>query len=97
MKNTTEDREEGEDEGIEVSGRLLTFLFIGFAIIIIGIILVVVASLLASGSSSVGGVIFIGPFPIVFGVGPEAAWLIVISIIIAVVMFVLFFLLRRKG
>lgn len=97
MKNTTEDRKEGEDEGIEVSGRLLTFLFIGFAVIIVGVILVVVASLLAGGSSSVGGVIFIGPFPIVFGVGPEAAWLIVISIIIAVVMFVLFFLLRRKS
>ncbi len=93
----TEDTKESEvDEGVEISSRLLMVLFLGFTVIIIGIILVVIASLVAGGSSSVGGVIFIGPFPIVFGAGPNAAWLIAISIVIAIVMFVLF-LLRRKS
>ncbi len=94
----TEDKKEPEaDEGIEVSSRLLMVLFIGFAVIIIGIILVAIASFLAGGSSSIGGVIFIGPFPIVFGAGPNAAWLITVGIIIAIVMLVLLFLFRRKS
>ncbi len=94
----TEDSKESEvDEGVEISSRLLMVLFIGFAVIIIGIILVVIASFMAGGSSSVGGVIFIGPFPIVFGAGPNAAWLITIIIAIAIVMAILLFLLRRKG
>ncbi len=69
----------------------------GFAIIIIGIVLIVIASLLNSSSGSVGGVVFIGPFPIVFGIGPDAIWLIAISIIIAILMIVMFYVLRRRS
>ena len=69
----------------------------GLGIIIVGVILVFLAAVLSGGSGSVGGVIFIGPFPIVFGAGPDATWLIVVSIVIAVLMFVLFFVLRRRG
>lgn len=69
----------------------------GLAVVIAGIILVIVASAFGSGSASVGGVIFIGPFPIVFGVGPDATWLIALSIIIAVLMFVLFLVMRRRN
>ncbi|MGE5637605.1 MAG: TIGR00304 family membrane protein, partial [Chloroflexota bacterium] len=91
----TEDTKEPEvEEGIEVSGKLLLALSIGFVVIIIGIVLVVIGSFLADGSSSIGGVIFIGPFPIVFGAGPNAAWLIIIGIVIAIIMVVLLFLLR---
>ncbi len=93
-----EDKKEPEaDEGIEVSSRLLMVLFIGFAVIIIGIILVAISSFLEGGSSSIGGVIFIGPFPIVFGAGPNAAWLITVGIVIGIVMLVLLFLFRRKS
>jgi uncharacterized membrane protein len=70
---------------------------VGLGIIIVGVILVFLAAVLSGGSGSVGGVIFIGPFPIVFGAGPDATWLIVVSIVIAVLMFVLFFVLRRRG
>jgi len=76
---------------------MLTVFFAGFAIIIVGIILVVLASVLGTGSGSVGGVIFIGPFPIVFGAGPDAIWLILISLTIAVLMLVLFFVWRRRN
>jgi uncharacterized membrane protein len=72
-------------------------LFLGFGIIIVGIIIIAVASVLGGGSGSVGGVIFIGPFPIVFGAGPSAMWLIIVSIIVAVLMFVLLFVMRRRG
>jgi len=76
---------------------MLTVFFAGFAIIIVGIILVVLASVLGIGSGSVGGVIFIGPFPIVFGAGPDAIWLILISLTIAVLMLVLFVVWRRRN
>jgi len=76
---------------------MLTVFFAGFAIIIVGIILVVLASVLGTGSGSVGGVIFIGPFPIVFGAGPDAIWLILISLTIAVLMLALFFVWRRRN
>jgi len=76
---------------------MLTVFFAGFAIIIVGIILVVLASVLGTGSGSVGGVIFIGPFPIVFGAGPDAIWLILISLTIAALMLVLFFVWRRRN
>lgn len=87
---------ENADEDVTVSGRFLTVLFMGFAIIIVGVILVFLASALSGGSGSVGGVIFIGPFPIVFGAGPDATWLIAVGIVIAVLMFVLFFVMRRR-
>ena len=99
VKHTTE-REEGpgnEDEGSNVSSKLLALLVLGFAIVIIGIIIIAVGAALGNGSASVGGVIFIGPFPIVFGAGPDAAWLIVISIVLAVVSIILFMLFRRRS
>lgn len=72
-------------------------LFVGFVIIVVGVVLVVLASALGEGSVSAGGVIFIGPFPIVFGVGPDAAWLIVISLVIAVLVLGLFFVWIRRS
>jgi uncharacterized membrane protein len=76
---------------------MLMVLFVGFAIIVVGVVFVVLASALGEGSVSAGGVIFIGPFPIVFGVGPDATWLIVISLVIAVLMLVLFFVWIRRS
>jgi uncharacterized membrane protein len=99
VKHTTEREEEqgNEDEGSNVSSKLLALLFLGFAIVIIGIIIITIGAALGNGSASVGGVIFIGPFPIVLGAGPDAAWLIVISIVLAVVSIILFMLFRRRS
>lgn len=89
--------EEDEEElGFGVSGRLLSLVLFGIVLVFIGIIVVVLAMLTYGGSGSAGGVIFIGPFPIVFGAGPDATWLITISIIIAVIMIVLFWVLTRR-
>ena len=87
---------ENEDEGIELSGRLFGFLILGAALIFVGIIVLVVASVVLGGSGSAGVVIFIGPFPIVFGKGPETVWLILIGIIIAVLSIVLFLIWNRR-
>lgn len=88
---------EAEDEGIGVSSRLLGFLLLGIALVFVGIAVLVVASLVLGGSGSVGGVILIGPIPIIFGAGPDAGWLITVSIILTVVSVVLFLVLNRRN
>jgi uncharacterized membrane protein len=87
--------EETQDEGIGVSGRLLGFLLLGITLVFAGIAVLVVASLVFGGSS-VGGVILVGPIPIVFGAGPDAAWLIAVSIIFTVVTVVLLLIMNRR-
>ena len=87
--------EENEAEGIEVSSRFFNLIILGIALIFVGIVVVVVASVVL-GSGSFGAVIFIGPFPIVFGLGPNATWLILIGIILSVVSVIIFVVMNRR-
>ncbi len=57
-----------------------------------GFLLVAASSFSGGGAVSSGGVVFIGPFPIVFGSGPDSGSLIALSILIAVVMVAFSFL-----
>ena len=88
--------EETEDEGIAVSSRLFGFLILGVALVLIGIVVLAIVSVVFSSSTSVGVVIFIGPFPIVFGAGPNATWLIIIGIILAVLSVIVFLVMYRR-
>jgi uncharacterized membrane protein len=88
--------EEAEDEGIGLSGWLLGFLLLGIALVLVGIAVIVVVSVVLGGSGSVGGLILVGPIPIVFGAGPNANWLIVISIVLTAVSIILFLILNRR-
>jgi uncharacterized membrane protein len=83
------------DTGFGLSGRLFSFLLLGIALVFVGVAVLVVAAVLG-GSGSVSGVIFIGPIPIVFGAGPDSAWLILISLIVAALSIALFVLSRRR-
>jgi len=65
-----------------VSGKLLT---VGFLILLFGFCLLV-AGAAGQGGGSVGGAVFIGPFPIVFGSGPSGPELALISVVIGAVM-----------
>jgi uncharacterized membrane protein len=91
-------QEEPPEEGSVVSSRLLRLIMLGIGLVFVGVAVLAVAAIMAggSGSGSVGGVIFIGPIPIVFGAGPDSGWLITISIIIAVIMVGLFWILNRR-
>jgi uncharacterized membrane protein len=89
------ERETG-DEGIPVSSRLFGFLILGIALVFVGIVVLVVVSVVLGSSGSVGVVIFIGPFPIVFGSGPNADWLILIGLILAVLSVVFFLVMKRR-
>ena len=97
MRNRYEENMETSEGGIPVSRRIFLFLLAGFVLVVIGVVVIFVATVLSgSGSISGGAVIFIGPFPIVIGVGPDAAWLVLFSIILAVLSIVVFFVTRRK-
>jgi uncharacterized membrane protein len=76
---------------------LYILMTIGFVVAISGIAILTIASVFSSSSStSSSAVIFIGPFPIVFGNGPEASWLIVISILLAALSTIIFYFARTN-
>jgi uncharacterized membrane protein len=77
--------------------KFLTLFSLGFSIMILDLILVAIATALSrGGSTSFGGIIFIGPLPIVFGAGPTAQWLILFAVILTVLSVITFLALRRK-
>ncbi|MBT0159602.1 DUF131 domain-containing protein [Candidatus Bathyarchaeota archaeon A05DMB-2] len=90
--------ETAAEEGVTVSSRLLLFLILGFAMVFIGVLLIVVASVLSggAGAASFGAVIFIGPFPIVVGAGPDMTFLIVVSAVLAVLSILVLLIMRRR-
>jgi uncharacterized membrane protein len=68
---------------------------LGFAVVIIGVFLLVIGSL-QGGSEFTGGFVLIGPFPIVFGTGPNGGELAILSIVVGGIMILLFlFLIQR--
>jgi uncharacterized membrane protein len=95
-EDTNEENQEPEENSATLSKFMLLFMA-GFALVFIGVLILIVASAFGGNSSaSAGIVIFIGPFPIVLGAGPDAAWLILISVILAAISLVLFLVMRRK-
>lgn len=86
-----------EDAESGMFKKFLLLLIIGFSLILVGIIVLIVATVLyGGGSASFGAVIFIGPFPFVFGAGPEASWMILFSIILAVLSVIIYVIFRRE-
>jgi len=76
----------------------LSWIFLAsFAMILIGMILMMIASLTqGKGITSGGAVILIGPIPIILGSGPESTWLILMAVIITMIALAALLLSRRK-
>ena len=97
MRNAYEENLETNEEGLTVSSRFFLLLLAGFVMVIVGVVIVLVTTVLNAGGSVNGGaVIFIGPFPIVIGAGPDVEWLVLFSIILTVLSIAVFFVMRRK-
>jgi len=72
--------------------------FLGFVLMFSGIILMVVAAWLYGTSTVSGGaVIFIGPIPILLGVGPYSFLAILLAAAITVFWLIFFLTLRKKA
>ncbi|RLI41652.1 hypothetical protein DRO59_06365 [Candidatus Bathyarchaeota archaeon] len=86
--------EDREDSSLTKS---FLFLFIiGFFIIFIGITFLVAAALFSGGQVNFGALIFIGPFPIVIGAGPEAVWMILFAVVLSVLSIVIFLVFYKR-
>ena len=73
------------------------FLILGFVLVFVGIIVILIATVLYGGGSvNLGAVIFIGPFPIVIGAGPETALMVLFGIILAVLSVIVFLVMSRR-
>jgi uncharacterized membrane protein len=97
MRIADEKSQETAEEGITVSSRLFLFLILGFSLVVVGIIVILISTVLyGGGSASAGAVIFIGPFPIVIGAGPDVTWIVLFSIILVVLSVVVFLVMNRK-
>ena len=78
------------------SRKFLVLTIIGFLMFFVGVSILVVATVLSDGNLGVGGFILIGPIPIVFGAGPQAAWMILFATVITILSVITFLALRRK-
>ncbi len=97
MKSADGENRETVEEGIAVSSRVFSFLILGFVLVVVGIAVILIAAVLyGGGSASAGAVIFIGPFPIVIGAGPDVTWIVLFSIILTVLSVVVFLVMNRK-
>jgi len=77
--------------------RVLILFFTGFAIVFVGILLLIIAAILYSDSStSFGAVIFIGPIPIVIGAGQQAPWMILFATILTLISILMFLITRKQ-
>ena len=97
MRSVDEENRETVEEGIAISSRFFLLLFLGFILVVVGVAVILVARVLYGGGSVSGGaVIFIGPFPIVIGAGPDVTWIVFFSIILAILSVVVFLVMNRK-
>jgi len=92
-----EETEENANYGTRKSKSFFVLFILGFFIFFLGVMILVVAAVIyGGGSANFGAVIFIGPFPIVIGAGPEATWMVLFGIILAVLSVVMFVIMRRR-
>ena len=72
-------------------------LFLAFAAIFIGMLLIALGSMSNTGNVSSGAVILIGPIPIILGNGPYSFELIELAVVLTIVAIVLFLVVRRHA
>jgi uncharacterized membrane protein len=77
--------------------RLFTLFLTGFFMIIAGMLLLIVSTVLyGNNPQNFGGVIFIGPIPVVVGVGSDLMWTALLAVVLSILSIVLFLVLGRK-
>ena len=83
-----------------IAGDLSRFFFklllLGFSLICTGMILIVIASLSSGASTSFGGVIIIGPIPIILGAGENAWEIVLVAPILTIICLLMFFLRKTQ-
>ena len=87
-------KEANDEEKITVTPVWL--FLVGFALMFVGVsILFVAATLQGNVDISGGGVIFVGPIPVIFGAGSHAYLVIFLAAVLTIIGFIVFFLMRK--
>lgn len=74
----------------------LMLFILGFFIIFVGVAVLIVASVLSDDLQRFCALIFIGPFPIVVGIGPETSRMVLLVIVPAILSIIVFIISCRK-
>jgi len=79
-----------------VSSTFWKLFFLGFFLMLTGVVVLFFAAGLQGGVSASGAlIIYVGPIPIILGAGPNVFFALVLATILTIVGFVVLFLLRR--
>lgn len=79
-------------------------MFIGFITILIGIVLIIIGSVISvmrapsqkNMEVEAGGVVFIGPIPIIFGTNKQIAWyMLVTAVVLAILMIIMLYISKK--
>jgi uncharacterized protein (TIGR00304 family) len=89
---------EAEEEASKVNVAATWLLVSGVILMFAGIIILIAASTLQRNMEiSGGGIVFIGPIPVIWGAGPNAFLAIFLAAILTIIGFLVFFWLRKKS
>jgi len=79
------------------SRKLFILFLAGVFTVVAGLLVLITASVFyGSRSANFGGVIFIGPIPIVVGIGSDPMWTALLAVILTVLSVILFLIPHRK-
>lgn len=96
------DRRRGQEldaglTGVRVAPIPQILFVFGLAAVLLGFLIILAAGVLAGGEISAGGVVFIGPIPIVFGSGGDPALIALVSLLaLATMIAAIYFLYVRR-
>ena len=80
------------------SRKLFILFLAGLFTVLAGLLVLITASVFyGSRSSNFGGAIFIGPIPIVVGIGSDPIWTVLLAVILTVLSAILFLVPHRKS
>jgi len=85
-----------EERGSAVSLSAAWLFFLAFGMIFVGMILMALGAIPSESNASLGGVILIGPIPIMIGAGPYSSLMLVLATALTLVSLAAFLILRRK-
>jgi uncharacterized membrane protein len=85
-----------DDEPVRMP-KAQTQLLAGFFVILVGIIILTIATVLCGGDSiGVGSIIIFGPIPLVIGTRPDARWMILFAVILTATTIIMFLIYRKE-
>ena len=96
-RSDNEENQKAVEEDVTLLGIYFLLLVLGFVLFVVGISVLLIASVLYGGGSASGGaVVFIGPFPIVIGEVRDVTWIVLFSTILVGLSVVVFFGYEQK-